>query len=178
MSYHLAKPKGTVKDNPFSFPFLNLFSTAQPGIYEIYCKPKNKRYIGEARNVLDRIAKHSRMLMSNSGECTQLQLDWTELAIDKFEVRILYCGPEWIDKDKRLEKEKAIIASYQHNEVYNVHPGDSKEKVDNFSYICEIKAVRYNSVYEASQRTREKEKYIANKLQNGVKDYVITVGAL
>lgn len=111
--------------------------------------------------------------MTNTGECTELQLDWNALGSNQFEARILYCGSEWSDKNKRLEKEKALISSYQPEEVYNEHPEDIKEKVDNFRYVCEINGVRYNSVYEASKRTGEKEKNISNKLKNGAKGYVI-----
>lgn len=71
----------------------------------------------------------------------------------------------WSDRDKRLEKEKALIASYESEEVYNEHPEDIKEKADNFRYVCEIKGVRYNSVYEASKKTGEKEKTLQINLK-------------
>lgn len=171
--YSFTLKKNELSENSCSFSSFNFFLGAQPGLYEIYCKAKNKRYIGEAGNVLDRLAKHNRLLITNTGECTELQLDWNKLGPDQFEARILFCGPEWSDRDKRLEKEKALIASYQSEEVYNEHPEDIKEKVENFRYVCEIKGVRYNSVYEASKKTGEKEKNIANKLKNGAKGYVI-----
>jgi len=70
-------------------------------------------------------------------------------------------------------KEKALIASYQTKEVYNEHPEKIKVKEDNYRYVCEIKGVRYNSVYEASRKTGEREINIANKLRNDAEGYVI-----
>jgi hypothetical protein len=112
-SFNCNKKELSQKNIPLSLTSFNFFSGAQPGIYEIHCKSQNKRYIGEAGNVLDRLAKHNRLLMTNTGECTELQLEWNALGPKQFvafgAAHILYCGPDWGDKEKRLEKE--IIAS-------------------------------------------------------------------
>lgn len=64
--YSFTLKKNELSENSCSFSSFNFFLGAQPGLYEIYCKAKNKRYIGEAGNVLDRLAKHNRMLITNT----------------------------------------------------------------------------------------------------------------
>nr|AYQ95301.1 hypothetical protein [Uronema sp. CCAP 334/1] len=151
----------------------NFFSGIYPGIYEIVCKVNNKRYIGEAGNVLDRLAKHSRNLLVGQSECTALQKDWNLYGAEQFEAHIVCCGPAWSEKNKRLAKEKEIICRYKPEEVYNQHPQSLPEKGENFRYVCEINGVQYDSVYQAHKKTGEKESTISNKLKNGVKGYVI-----
>lgn len=43
----------------------------------------DKRYIGEAGNILDRVAKHGRSLLSNTHECAALQKDWNYIDVEK-----------------------------------------------------------------------------------------------
>ena len=69
----------------FTFPFFS-----GPGLYEIYCKPKNKRYIGEAGNVLERLGKHSSNLKINSSEWPALQADWNTYGSGEFEIRVFF----------------------------------------------------------------------------------------
>lgn len=72
-----------------------------PGIYDIYCKATNKHYIGEAVNVLDRLAKHSRNLLSNVDDNQELQKDWNLYRSELFLFTVLFCGPEWSNRDDR-----------------------------------------------------------------------------
>ena len=102
-----------VKSDIFSF---NMFSVLGPGLYEIYCKVNGslvkkssaflsselkkmrfflrKRYIGESLNVLDRLGKHSSLLLAGHADCHQLQKDWNKFGPDQFEAHILFLGPE------------------------------------------------------------------------------------
>lgn len=144
-----------------------------PGIYEIYCKVNKKRYIGEAGNVIDRLGKHCRSLFANVSDSTSLQHDWNKYGPDQFEAHILYCGPEWKERKKRLQKAKEIICTYQPDQVYNEHPNFFPEKEENYRIICRIDGVRYESVNEASKKTGEKDRTISVKLRNGVPGYEI-----
>jgi hypothetical protein len=73
----------------------NFFNCLGPGLYEIYCKVNKKRYIGEASNLLDRLAKHSRNLLNNLSDCPELQKDWNQYGPEQFEAHILLVGPAW-----------------------------------------------------------------------------------
>ena len=61
----------------------NFFNCLGPGLYEIYCKVNKKRYIGEASNVLDRLAKHSRNLLTTFSDCFEFQKDWNYFSPSK-----------------------------------------------------------------------------------------------
>lgn len=117
---------------------LNLFHAYGPGIYEIYCKKNGKRYIGEATNVLDRLAKHTRNLENGISDCSKLQLDWNNFGSSEFEAFVLFIGPQWIDREVRLKKETEIICSSLPEEVYNSHPGSVKENIMQYRVKCEI----------------------------------------
>nr|ALO63175.1 putative GIY YIG homing endonuclease [Chloromonas perforata] len=169
------------KDSPFSGDksSFNFFASVEPGIYEIYCKVTNKRYIGESGNVLDRLAKHSRLLFSGTSDCPALQRDWIEYGSEQFggkaHVYHLYCGPEWENEEKRKRKEKEIIASYQQEEVYNSHPGRKIEITENYRVllICKINGIIYQSIGEAHRITGENENQIRAKLRNNYEGYTI-----
>jgi len=156
-----------------SLPSLNPFSWIFPGIYQIRCKVNNKKYIGEAVNILDRLAKHSRQLLNGSSDCSSLQLDWNLYGAHQFEASVLFCGKEWEEKGKRLEKEKEIICSYNPNEVYNEHPNKPRVKEYNYRVVCEIEGERYESIGEASRVTGERESRIRAKLYANYEGYVI-----
>ncbi len=51
-------------------------------------------YIGEATNVLDRLAKHTRNLEAGVSDYSQLQLDWNNLGSSEFEAFVLFIGPQ------------------------------------------------------------------------------------
>lgn len=165
--------KNNTTSSEFENSFFDFFLGKEPGLYEIYCKVNKKRYIGEAVNVLDRLGKHSRSLLAGENDCTSLQHDWNTYGPDQFEAHILYCGPEWEERKKRLAKENEIICTYEPDQVYNEHPNFLPEKEDNYRYINRIHGVRYESVNEASLKTGEKATRISVKLRNRVPGYEI-----
>lgn len=140
--------------------------------HDIYCKSTNKHYIGEAINVLDRLAKHSRNLLSNFEENKELQKDWNVYGPDQFVISVLFCGPEWSKKDDRLNKESEIVKFYAPNKIYN-KIGDDLKRSENYRLVCKINGVRYTSVAEASRLTGEREQSIRTKLNNKHANYVI-----
>ncbi len=153
--------------------YQNLFNAFGPGIYQIYCKKNNKRYIGEASNILDRLAKHTRNLKQGISECYELQKDWDLYGPTLFEATIIYIGPEWDNRDARLKKEREIISCYSLQEVYNKHPKVIQKTVENYTVVCEINNVRFESISEASRKIGESETRIRTKLYNKYPAYVI-----
>ena len=143
-----------------------------PGIYDIYCKVTNKHYIGEANNVLDRLAKHSHNLLSNTAENRELQKDWNLYGSNQFVFTILFCGPDWSNRKNRLDKEDEIVNSYSVSQIYNVI-GDALNRPENYRVACEINGSRYSSIAEASRLTGEREQSIRTKLNNRHEGYVI-----
>lgn len=162
-----------ILSNNFSNNSFNFFNACGPGIYVIICQVNNKRYIGEANNVLDRLGKHSRNLMNGESDCYELQKDWKKFGSNQFEAYVICIGPQWEDRNTRLKKEKEIISSYTPAEVYNVHPNAILEIKENYRNICEIKGIRYNSIAEASRMTGESETRIRTKLNNNFPGYRI-----
>lgn len=151
----------------------NLFAAFGPGIYQIYCKANNKRYIGESENVLDRLAKHTRNLKKGVSECYELQKDWNTYDPTYFEAIVLHIGPEWKSREVRLKKERELICSYLPKDIYNQHPDFLKKTEDNYAVVCEINGTRFLSIGEASRITRESETRIRTKLYTNVPGYVI-----
>lgn len=151
----------------------NLFNACGPGLSEIVGKVNKKRYIGEANNVLDRLAKHTGSLICGLSDCSELQKDWNQYGLDGFEAHVIFIGPEWENKEVRLKKETELISSYNPEEVQNFHPSTIKEKQENYRVVCEIKGQRFNSIAEASNKTNEAESLICAKLKNQFPGYVI-----
>jgi len=152
---------------------LNLFDYLHPGIYEIICQVNEKHYIGEAVNVLDRLGKHSRSLLENTHECTALQKDWNLYGSHQFKAKVLFYGPSWASKTKRLEKEMDIIRSYPIIQVYNTYPGQTDVNHGKYRLSCEIHGICYSSLREASIQLGESQNRIRAKLKNQVPGYVL-----
>jgi hypothetical protein len=150
-----------------------MFSVFGPGIYEIYCKTKVKRYIGESFNVLDRLGKHSTLLLARNSDCHELQEDWNRFGPDQFEAHVLFFGPEWIERDIRRQKETDIVCFYEPQEVYNEHPSRVRDRPDNYRVVCEINGEQYGSIAEASRETGESETRIRVKLGQDLENYVV-----
>lgn len=157
----------------------NYFNALGPGLYQIRCKGNGKLYIGESSNVLDRLAKHSRNLLTKVSDCSELQKDWELHGFSQFEATVICIGAEWLNREARLKKEKELICSYSPEEVYNVHPykvdieGMPLISQENYRVVCEIKGTRYESIGDASRLTGEHEGRIRNKLYNDNQDYII-----
>lgn len=151
----------------------NLFNAFGPGLYQIVCKANKKRYIGESKNVIDRVAKHARDLVKGVSECSGLQKDWNLYGSDKFEANVICIGDEWSSHEARLKKENELICSYSPEEVYNTHPYLKKDKKENYRVICKINGTIYQSIAEASRLTNEKENKIRAKLYNKFDNYLI-----
>jgi hypothetical protein len=155
-------------DNDF-----NLFTLTGPGLYEIYCKANGKRYIGESLRLLDRLGTHTYELEKGQNSCLDLQKDWTNYGSALFEANILHIGPEFLPKEIRLKKEEEIIFSYLPSQVYNVHPEATKPLNKNYRIICKINGKIYQSISEASRKTKESETRIRNKLYRNETGYEI-----
>lgn len=156
-------------DSEHHYNFLNAYG---PGLYQIYCKVNNKRYIGESINVLDRLSKHTRDLEKNMSSCYALQKDWNQYSSDSFSATILFVGPAWKDRQDRLTKENELIASYSPEQVYNSHPLKIITN-ENYRVVCEIHGTRFNSLAEARKKLGESETRIRVKLNNDVPGYKI-----
>lgn len=139
----------------------------------------DKKYIGEAQNVLARLAKHSESLRSNRHDCLALQQDWNQFGSQEFSATVLELGPQWSNVNDRLTKENELIRTYQQTNLYNLHPDTPRNKI-NERVICKIKGYvhlrwteEFQSIKEASEKTKESETQIRNKLNNKVPEYII-----
>ena len=132
-----------------SVPFSNLVLLIQPGLYQFRCKKNNRVYIGETKNLLERLGKHVAMLENNKSDSTEMQQDWNLFGKDAFEITILNMGPSFYDRVKRkLLEEEQISAVQDSKMLYNIPP-KKKQNERNYRTICEIDEVQYNSLGEA-----------------------------
>jgi hypothetical protein len=88
-------------------------------------------------------------------------------------MKILFKGESFLDKKKRLEKEKLIISSYNPNQVYNQHPDTVVQKIDNYRIVCEINGERFGSINQASKQLKVSENSIRRKLFNQQPGYIL-----
>ena len=160
----------TTPDNAES---TDIFKAFGPGVYEIHCKANDKKYIGEASNILERLSKHTYRLSKNVGDCPELQSDWKKYGQTQFEAHVLFVGPEWENVETRKQKENEIILSYLPEKVYNVHPNTISPPQKNYRINCNINGRNYSSIGEASRLTGESETIIRNKLINQSPGYQI-----
>ena len=57
-------------------------------------KANGKHYIGESNNIINRLAKHTRNLMTGVSDCTKLQKDWNLYGSSQFKANVICIGPE------------------------------------------------------------------------------------
>ena len=74
-------------------------------------KANGKHYIGESNNIINRLAKHTRNLMTGVSDCTKLQKDWNLYGSSQFKANVICIGPEWETQEARLKKENELICS-------------------------------------------------------------------
>lgn len=146
---------------------------SEPGLYRIQCLENNKVYIGESVNVLSRLEKHARALVSNCSDVTQMQEDYNTFSKNSFSFHVILTGPEWASKEKRLEKEIEIISSYLPEQVYNNHPSVERLQTVNYRLIVEINGQIYQSVAEAARILTISENSIRIRLKNNHPGYRI-----
>lgn len=151
----------------------NFFKAYGPGIYQIYCKVNQKRYIGESQNILRRLGQHVRDLEKGVSHCSSLQKDWTKYSANQFEATILYFGADWQKHEVRLKKENELILNSSPDKLYNFHPLKMKTNNENYRIICEINGIQYDSIAQASKLTGESQTRIRIKLQNNYENYKI-----
>jgi len=78
------------------------------GIYRIYNTVNCKSYVGQSRNIPNRIARHKSMLNSNVHPNSALQEDWGRYSSDFFRFDILErCKVEFLD-EKEVEYISAL----------------------------------------------------------------------
>jgi len=97
----------------------------QPGIYMIRCKINDKRYYGETSNISGRLASHKSQLNKNIHNHKEMQHDWITYGEEYFDFVILFMGPEWVDRKKRIKKETLLIVQ-DSDLCYNYLIGISK----------------------------------------------------
>lgn len=88
---------------------ISLTTLQYPGIYCIYNKVNNKRYIGSSNNLSQRLWKHRAVLRHNHHENQHLQNAWNKYGEANFEYIIL----EKCDLDALLAREEYYIKLYK-----------------------------------------------------------------
>ena len=152
---------------------LNFFIYTDPGIYKIVCTVNGKVYIGEAKNLLDRMNKHFKDLENGLSDCHELQRDWNSYGKYCFRMEILLKGQDFLTKQNRLQKETEILNLYEPDEVYNQHPRREIISEDNYRVICEINGQRFESIKQASEQLNMAENSIRRRLFNQQPNYLV-----
>ena len=89
-----------------------------PGIYEIFNKKNNKRYIGQSIHIRIRLLRHKNYLNKNEHINKHLQAAWNKYGEEYFEFNVLeYCNIEELDskEDFYIKKYKSNNPKYGYN---------------------------------------------------------------
>jgi len=89
------------------------------GVYSLKNTKNGFIYIGESKNIIQRLHAHRSMLERNKHFCKKMQNDANQDGIDIFEVEILVEGPEYESSEIRKTKEKEYITKIPENKRYN-----------------------------------------------------------
>nr|YP_010732096.1 putative GIY YIG homing endonuclease [Massjukichlorella minus]WDY13010.1 putative GIY YIG homing endonuclease [Massjukichlorella minus] len=129
----------------------NILELAYPGIYEIHCLKNNKVYVGESQNILSRLADHVSTLQQNRSHSLPLQKDWNQFSMNKFDFIVRFIGPNFQNKNKRLQIEAELIKFYEkkYGKTYN-STGPLEARGLNYRSIIEIDGTIYSSIEEAA----------------------------
>ena len=103
---------------PANFPLTAL--PCSPGLYALTNRQTGGVYIGESRNILQRLRAHRSMLERKTHFCQPLQADVDRYGITSIEVYILEESPAYQDAATRQAREKEYIAQVPPEKRYNV----------------------------------------------------------
>lgn len=125
---------------------------SQAGVYCIRCKVNNACYFGETeqrRGIAGRLSRHKSNLRHYMSKNTVLQVDWFRYGEDSFVFIAIDYGPDWLDKQKRLDREAQLITLHQEEGgiVYNTFDSSSQRnnipiRLDSFEEASEIERLR------------------------------------
>lgn len=125
--------------------------TMGPGIYLIYCKPKNLFYIGHSSNTINRLGRHYDSLSVGKSDSALLQQDWDIYGSENFFFIPLAIGPEYDNRQTR-ESIEATLITLNKGKVYNQLgtgvPGPTRKV--RVSY----KSQSFDSIAEAAKVTK------------------------
>nr|AFU83029.1 putative GIY-YIG endonuclease [Chloromonas augustae] len=82
-----------------------------PGVYILYCKPIEGVYVGETeqRSGLNGRRKRWFQKLRNGTAQSAVLADFERYGEDQFEFIVVESGPEWQEKNKRLDRQKELI---------------------------------------------------------------------
>lgn len=133
-----------------------------PGIYIIFCKLKQKIYLGQSRNICSRLGHHWHTLNNNCHDCIELQKDWNALKLEQFVFVCLCVGSEWEDEKKRKKLENDLVKKNLF--FYNV--GSIKKQEDKYKKAIKYKSIFYSSISEALIHLNIAETSMGRKLKD------------
>lgn len=138
-------------------------------VYEILNILDNKSYYGESSCLVDRLSNHTKDLETGKHECKELQKDYSRIKNRQaFWFIILKSGPEWEEKQKRIDFEKKLIHENSHR-CYNIvsllPEVESVRKVYPVMYYGE----RFDSIPEASKKLKISKSHFQRLLRDPCK---------
>jgi GIY-YIG catalytic domain len=133
-----------------------------PAVYIIFCKLKQKVYLGQSGNIYRRLGDHWHTLNNNCHDCIELQKDWNALGSEGFVFACLCVGSKWEDEKKRKKLENDLVE--KNNFFYNV--GLIKKQEGKYKKAIKYKSIFYSSISEASIHLNIAETSIRRKLKD------------
>jgi len=118
--------KYKAQDNPVlkTFGFSNLPSFS--GVYLIQNLKTGFVYIGQSKNIIQRLRAHRSMLSRNTHFCKQLQTDFNLYGLENFQVTLVHESERDEAKNERLKIETEWIQKIEKDILYN-KPNREKE---------------------------------------------------
>lgn len=127
----------------------NLAMFIQPGLYAIKCLKNGRVYVGQSKNLLERLGKHSALLMRGLSDSSELQDDWNLHGPLSFEMHVLATGALYATETSRKSEERKYLEelSSQGVPIYNHLTQYTGER--NTRQPVEIDGVEYYSINAA-----------------------------
>jgi group I intron endonuclease len=127
------------------------------GIYEIVNLINGKKYIGQSKDVKNRLEQHKSNLIGNRHHNNHLQSSFNKYEIDNFEFNsLVYIREDELDKFERnfITIFKTINPNYGYNKTYG---GES-------TYVCSQETRQKMSIAKIGENNPSKRPYVRNKI--------------
>lgn len=126
-----------------------------PGIYKITCIENGKVYIGQSRNVIERIKDHKRRLANNTHDNKHLQNSWNKYSATKFKFEIIEtCGASfeelnereiyWMNVFDSLNKDVGFNIASGGGNGYSLQGMTEEEKAEVYKKISATRSGKYS----------------------------------
>ncbi len=139
----------------------NVSFIQNPGVYEILDPINNKSYYGETSCIIKRLNIYIRTLKVGNHFCKDLQTAFNQQKNpNNFKYFIIAEGPEWEEKNKRVELQNQLISENKHRTYNTIQAKPSKIRK------IEYHGMEYPNIREAVRKIKISRASLYRMLKN------------